>query len=512
MSSADEPHAFISYVHEDSDAVDGLEAALVAAGIKVWRDKNNLGPGDDWKRVIRQAIKGNALVFIPCFSKAANDKEKSVMREEIYFAIEEYKLRKPDRPWILSVRFDECDVPDLDLVSGKTLRSLNWSNLHGGTYGAEIVKLTDRVKSLLSTAGGSGTGAVSSAGSSAAAPAAGPTSAAVSAAVSGASDPVRGSLLAGAVRDAAVDPAHMASGDLQVRGEARKVVEALRDRTRFPTDLRPDAAQHLERLQAVTDLTRPLIEAAVSLGAYGQASQTRLATDVVNSLARAGIDPGGGGSRALLKYFTLPASLVMQAGVLAAVANQNPAMVQAFIVKPETTTNNGVLPVHELISPWQPYIDELRIADLYAKTLNGRSPDPAAYDVPSTGGEYYMAPQVALNVLLKPFMLDYTIDDVGYTDLYGRMEVLVGAVVYDACGPDGLNLKYHYASDWVGQHVVGERYGQPLADRLLAEAKADGPGWWPLVGDALFGGNPDRAQAALTEYAKAAEESRKRFR
>ena len=68
MVDAEEPHAFISYVREDDAAVDGLESALEAAGIKVWRDKHALGPGDDWKRVIRKAIQGNTLAFIPCFS------------------------------------------------------------------------------------------------------------------------------------------------------------------------------------------------------------------------------------------------------------------------------------------------------------------------------------------------------------------------------------------------------------------------------------------------------------
>lgn len=208
MASDEDPHAFISYVHEDAEAVDSLEAALEASGVKVWRDKKDLGPGDDWKRVIRQAIQGNALAFIPCFSTAANEKERTVMREEIYLAIEEYRLRPPDRPWILSVRFDDCDVPDFDLSAGKTLRSLNWSDLFDKRYSADLIKLVDRVKSLLGSVEGSAN---------------------ASAAIGAASSRVRGSLIAAAVREGAADPSRGAVADQQLRAEARRVVEGIGD-------------------------------------------------------------------------------------------------------------------------------------------------------------------------------------------------------------------------------------------------------------------------------------------
>jgi len=493
MSSADEPHAFISYVHEDSEAVDGLEAALEAAGVKVWRDKNNLGPGDDWQRVIRQAIQGSALAFIPCFSKAANEKERTVMREEIYLAIAEYKLRPPDRPWILSVRFDDCEVPDYDLVSGKTLRSLNWSNLFDAQYPSDLIKLVERVKSLLGTTGGP---------------------AAATAAIGGASDRVRGSLIAAAVRDGAADPSRAAEADQQVRAEARKVVDGIKDEQRFPTHVEPfKAVTLLERHQQITSMCEPLVEAAVALGAYGKAAQARVATDVVTSLARVGTGPRNG-IIPLLDIFKFPASVVMYAGALGAVATENSAMLQAFILKPETATNySSNVPVHQLISAWDPYTHDLRVADLYAKTLSGAYVDPATYDQPSRGGELYMAPQAVLMRLLKPYMEDFTIDDAGYDELYFRMEVIVGAAVFDACGSSGMNLQYSYATNWVGHHIVGERYTQTtIADRVAAEFQGTESTWWPLGGGALFGGDPDRARTALTEYVTAVLEAKKRLR
>jgi hypothetical protein len=61
-------HAFISYVHEDAEQVDHLQTTLQAAGVRVWRDTEDLWPGEDWRAKIRAAITDDALVFIACFS------------------------------------------------------------------------------------------------------------------------------------------------------------------------------------------------------------------------------------------------------------------------------------------------------------------------------------------------------------------------------------------------------------------------------------------------------------
>ena len=71
-------HAFISYVNEDAEQVDRLCGVLSAAGIPYWRDRNALGPGDEWKKKIRQAIKSGSLVFLACFSEHSRSRPKRV--------------------------------------------------------------------------------------------------------------------------------------------------------------------------------------------------------------------------------------------------------------------------------------------------------------------------------------------------------------------------------------------------------------------------------------------------
>jgi signal recognition particle subunit SEC65 len=117
-------HAFISYVHEDSESVDAICEVLEAAGISVWRDKDQLWPGDEWKIQMRRAIQNNSLAFIACFSEASNAKESTYQNEELILAVEEYRKRKPGRPWLFPVRFGNVELPKYDLGANKTLDAL----------------------------------------------------------------------------------------------------------------------------------------------------------------------------------------------------------------------------------------------------------------------------------------------------------------------------------------------------------------------------------------------------
>jgi DNA-binding Lrp family transcriptional regulator len=142
-------HAFISYVREDSLQVDQLQGALEAAGISVWRDTADLWPGEDWRRKIRRAITDNALVFIACFSSRSAARAKSYQYEELNLAIDQLRLRPPDVPWLIPVRFDDCTVPDLDIGGGRTMASIQTADLFGSRRDKEISRLMAVVRQLL---------------------------------------------------------------------------------------------------------------------------------------------------------------------------------------------------------------------------------------------------------------------------------------------------------------------------------------------------------------------------
>ena len=142
-------HAFICYVHEDSLAVAGLARALTDAGVRVWLDKTDLWPGEDWRAKIRAAITGDALVFIACFSAASLAKRKSHHYEELNLAIDELRLRPADDPWLVPVRLDDCEVPDRDIGGGRTLRSIQWADLFGPQASAGTERVVAKVLALL---------------------------------------------------------------------------------------------------------------------------------------------------------------------------------------------------------------------------------------------------------------------------------------------------------------------------------------------------------------------------
>ena len=108
-------HAFISYVHENSDDVDKLQQSLQAAGVSVWRDTANLWPGEDWRVKIRQEITEDSLAFIACFSNQSVARMKTYQNEELLLAIEQLRLRSPGNPWFIPIRLDDCRIPDLDV-------------------------------------------------------------------------------------------------------------------------------------------------------------------------------------------------------------------------------------------------------------------------------------------------------------------------------------------------------------------------------------------------------------
>ncbi len=147
-----EGHAFLCYVHEDAAQVDLLQRDLEAAGISVWRDTADLWPGEDWRLKIRRAITDNALVFIACFSLQSTSRIKSHHYEELTLAVDQLRMRRPDVPWLIPVRLDECEVPDIDVGGGRTLGSLQPADLFGDQRDAAIARVVTVVRRLLAQA------------------------------------------------------------------------------------------------------------------------------------------------------------------------------------------------------------------------------------------------------------------------------------------------------------------------------------------------------------------------
>ena len=142
-------HAFISYVREDSAHVDRLQRALEAAGVPVWRDTAELWPGEDWREKIRHAITHDALVFLACFSSKSLGRAKSYQNAELALAIDQLRLRLPGQPWLIPIRFDDCDVPELDIGGGRSLAWIQRADLFGDYFDYGLARLITVVQRIL---------------------------------------------------------------------------------------------------------------------------------------------------------------------------------------------------------------------------------------------------------------------------------------------------------------------------------------------------------------------------
>jgi hypothetical protein len=122
-------HVFVSYVREDSEIVDWLCSRLEGAGVRTWRDTDQLLPGEDWKAAVRGAIR-RGVGFIACFSSNSEARDRSYMREELIIAIEELRQRPSNSGWFLPVLLSPCEVPELTIGAGRTLRDLQFLRLY----------------------------------------------------------------------------------------------------------------------------------------------------------------------------------------------------------------------------------------------------------------------------------------------------------------------------------------------------------------------------------------------
>lgn len=134
-------HVFISYARMDAEHVDMLQEVLEAAGIPVWRDTSSLRPGDNWPERVRTAIAHEALFCLICFSSASIARGKGYQNEEIVQAIDKMRLRHSSETWLIPVRFDECEIPNISLGAGRTLASIHSADLFGSQYDEEATKL-----------------------------------------------------------------------------------------------------------------------------------------------------------------------------------------------------------------------------------------------------------------------------------------------------------------------------------------------------------------------------------
>lgn len=119
---------FLAHASEDKPRVQQLYNQLKKQGFSPWLDAIDLIPGQNWEIEIPKAIK-RASVCLVCLSKSSVAK-KSYVQREFRYALLAYAELPPESIYLIPVRLDDCEVPDLQIPDLELkLRSIHWVDL-----------------------------------------------------------------------------------------------------------------------------------------------------------------------------------------------------------------------------------------------------------------------------------------------------------------------------------------------------------------------------------------------
>ena len=497
-SSAQEKHAFVSYVHEDRLHVDRMCKALKAADIPVWVDKTKLGPGVDWRTEIRNAIRSGSMVFLACFSTNLAERETSYQYEELHLAVEEFRRRPPGRVWLIPIRFDDCELPQIELTPTMTLDNLQRVDLFGDEYMEHAIQLTGAIKAVMGTPPGL-------------------DSATVRAAVDEADDAERPAILRRHTEEMIHDQTQVIALDALIAQEQSRILSAMRDPERFSTWLPAGSTADDEVIAAATAardywlLVEPFCWSLQVAARWAlNAEALRPWSNALRSFAtEAG--KGGSGNQTLLEVRWVPALITTFVAALACTAqpqwtNFKTLLVDNTLPSPHRNQQHTVS-VMGAVDLYEPFsTNNLVPATLARSVLYGEDLDVALSNVKKQGGLATPAAEWLHQILRGPF--DRQLPDADpYDRAFDRAEVMLGIVSED----DGIlraaanpQLAWLYDSRWFGRSVWRARssygYGNAV-EELVDEMNTQGAGWGPLEAG-LFGGSLDRAAAAATKYAE----------
>ena len=478
-------HAFISYVREDAQQIDAIERVLKSVGVSVWRDTQDLWPGEDWKVKIREAITDDALAFVACFSTQSLAREKTYQNEELVLAVEQYRQRQPNQPWLIPVRLDDCSMPMFDLGAGRTLDSLQRADLFGDERDEGLARLVATVLRIV----------------------AGHASHDINSAIAETSITFMKTTLSDATKQIALEDF--------VMGRANAAADKLNDPVEFPTHF-PDGQTWFDSIRYVItqsnrylDTLGPLIDALVIGSAWGRQEQERLWTLATERVANTA--PADSGSTALLALRRLPVVALLYAAGMAAVHRRNFGALRAVAIDARFRERHGTLPLIAASHTWRPFDGQPVAATALALEADGRELTDETLEALRTRREGMRFTPVSdyLHRRLRKHLSPVIADDLDYTETFDQLEMLLAAVALD--------VQAHSAKDgpypdgpWYGAYTwrSGRHTRVGPEEKFAADAQQAGATWPPLEGG-LFGGSGERAAAAVAQLIEGSADARR---
>lgn len=470
-------HAFISYIRDDAAEIDRLQSALTAAGIRVWRDTDDLWPGQDWRQEIKNAIKDGSFVFLACFSEHTDARETSYQNEELILAVEQMRLRKPGQSWLLPLRFSECKVPSYDLGAGRDLNNLQRIDLFGERRETNMARLVSTIIGLLNQK---------------------PTQ--VKPAVVSAPQPLsrtqmlKSMLLASERQIELEDLVNDTMND--VRGKLLDPMEFPSNSERITSDL--NGYRYLvEQARRYERTVEPLVEILVPGCQWGRAEHDGLWARVIQQVANT--DALRGGNTALLSMQQYPLILVLYAAGLAAVHRKNFRALKAITVDAQYRREGRRGPIIGWAHTGRAFGDANLVPNVLAIEDDGPALDDKALQDLLSGakGKRFTPVSDHAYTLLRPRFADTIADDNEYAETFDELEIFFWLIASDHAIVEAAADRYA-SGPWRGR-FTWRHTGLPIVSRLHEELKERKENWLPIQAG-LFGGSVARAEAAFEHF------------
>ncbi|MEV7762037.1 toll/interleukin-1 receptor domain-containing protein [Curtobacterium flaccumfaciens] len=494
MVTGDPKHVFISYVKEDTPAVEALCRVLDRAGVPYWRDRRALAPGDAWKTKIRDAIRSESLVFLACFSTTSVAKPKSYMNEELTLATEEFRMRPPGATWLIPARLDEVEIPDWDLGGGRTLGDLNYTSLFGEDYAAEAAALVMRMSSVLGITG---------------------TSAAQSAeAVAGAAAEQRPLLMRRATKEMLHDSSKRIELDDLVLQETRRIVSAINDPSVMP--LSTTGATEREQIQLLVRraddlvaLVEPLCWSVQVAARWSNSDGFTAWGSALRTLTAEAAALASGRSN-LIALRSLPALCLFTTAAIAAHAAGRWDVLRDLTTLQIDASNGRPDALLNVLGPWTPFDNSDFLPNLLSRRI-GTDQDSAALATGIGNGSIprkYTPVSDWLLELLRPVLSEQFATGSEYERGFNDAELFLGVLSQDLISHSDSTWRQNSA--WLGRYTWIDRHSrQDVVDELESVIRSAGEAWPPLqVG--LFGGDLDRALEAVADFSVDFKEPQRR--
>jgi hypothetical protein len=328
-------------------------------------------------------------------------------------AADEYRLRPLDTSWLMTIRFDECEIPSVDLGGGRFLdRTIHRLDLFGEHESAQQARLITALHRVMQTSPGAPSVNVLD-----------------TVAASRRADTSLGHL-----RDLIRNPNLVMDYDAYLSSLRRPVLSDLADRERFPISglsgqIDTEGAKAwLARVLDYEDIVVDLLEPLKLIGQYGLTQHQDELTRTMRAIAQECTQSAGLDLFRLVHQY--PALLLSYVLGLAAVSKSNYGMLRAGVADVLVRTLNSQAPfilmsgAGRITGNWN-WLGSL----LWNRDKNIPIDDDLIGALASgrAGGRYTPISD-HLFTLLAPLFADQFVSDEDYADAYDRVEILLDAI------------------------------------------------------------------------------------